>query len=61
MFLYYRKCKLGNLVDVAIAAGNFNTLVQIIVDLGLENRFKGPPSKTVFAPTDEAFEKFIGM
>ena len=57
MFLYSRKCKLGSLVDVAIAAGNFKTLVQIIVDLGVVDQFKGKTPQTVFAPSDEAFAK----
>ena len=57
MFLYYRKCKLGDLVEVAIAAGNFKTLVQIIVDLDLVEQFKGKTPQTVFAPSDEAFAK----
>jgi uncharacterized surface protein with fasciclin (FAS1) repeats len=47
----------GDLVEVAIAAGNFKTLVQIIVDLDLVEQFKGKTPQTVFAPSDEAFAK----
>ena len=57
MSLFSRKCKLGNVVDVAIAAGNLKTLVQIIVDLRLVDILKGLKAQTIFAPSDEAFAK----
>ena len=55
--MYSRKCKLGSLVDVAIAAGNFKTLVQIIVDLNLVDVLVRQKAQTIFAPSDEAFAK----
>lgn len=47
----------ADLVDTAIAAGSFNTLVKAIQEAGLVDTLKGPGPFTVFAPTDEAFAK----
>ena len=47
----------GDIVDVAVAAGNFNTLVQAVQAAGLVDTLKGEGPFTVFAPTDEAFAK----
>lgn len=46
-----------DIVDTAVAAGSFNTLVTAVqaADLEATLRSKGP--FTVFAPTDEAFSK----
>src|SRR3984957_11993400 len=46
-----------NIVDTAIAAGNFTTLVAGIKAAGLTNTLTGKGPFTVFAPTDEAFKK----
>ena len=46
-----------NIVDTAIAAGNFTTLVAGIKAAGLTDTLKGRGPFTVFAPTDEAFKK----
>ena len=46
-----------NIVDTAIAAGNFTTLVAGINAAGLKEMLNGKGSFTVFAPTDEAFKK----
>jgi uncharacterized surface protein with fasciclin (FAS1) repeats len=46
-----------NIVDTAIAAGNFTTLVAAIKTAGLTGKLTGKGPFTVFAPTDEAFEK----
>src|SRR5450755_217165 len=46
-----------NLVDTAIAAGNFTTLVAGIKAAGLTDTLTGRGPFTVFAPTDEAFKK----
>jgi uncharacterized surface protein with fasciclin (FAS1) repeats len=48
---------LPDLVDTAIAAGSFTTLVAAIKAAGLVETLKGPDRLTVFAPTDEAFAK----
>ena len=48
---------LGDLVDVAVGAGSFQTLVQIVSDLGLVDTLKNAEALTVFAPNDEAFGK----
>ncbi len=45
-----------NIIDTAIAAGNFKTLVAAIEAAGLTDTLK-KGSYTVFAPTDEAFAK----
>ncbi len=47
----------GDVVDVAISAGNFTTLVQAVQAAGLVETLKGSGPFTVFAPTDEAFSK----
>jgi uncharacterized surface protein with fasciclin (FAS1) repeats len=46
-----------DIVDTAVAAGNFKTLVVAIQAAGLVDTLKGPGPFTVFAPTDEAFAK----
>jgi len=47
----------GDVVDVAVGAGAFTTLVKIVSDLGLVETLKGVDSVTIFAPSDEAFAK----
>lgn len=46
-----------DIVDTAIAAGNFTTLVKAVQAADLVDTLKGPGPFTVFAPTDEAFAK----
>jgi uncharacterized surface protein with fasciclin (FAS1) repeats len=46
-----------DIVDTAVAAGNFNTLVTAVKAAGLVDTLKSPGPFTVFAPTDEAFAK----
>jgi uncharacterized surface protein with fasciclin (FAS1) repeats len=46
-----------NILDTAIAAGNFTTLVAGIKAAGLTDTLTGKGPFTVFAPTDEAFKK----
>jgi len=48
---------MADIVDTAIAAGNFNTLVAAVKAAGLVDALKAPGPFTVFAPTDEAFNK----
>jgi transforming growth factor-beta-induced protein len=45
------------IVETAIAAGNFNTLVTAVKAAGLVETLSGHTQFTVFAPTDEAFAK----
>ncbi|MFQ3611457.1 MAG: fasciclin domain-containing protein [Fimbriimonadales bacterium] len=45
------------IVDIAVSAGSFNTLVQAVQAAGLVETLSGPGPFTVFAPTDEAFAK----
>jgi len=47
----------ADIVDTAVAAGNFKTLVTALKEAGLVDTLKGPGPFTVFAPTDEAFAK----
>ena len=66
--MYSRTCKLGNVVDVAKANGNFETLLKILSELEFPGTV-GPRSMTlvdilkmqrevtIFAPNDEAFAK----
>ena len=58
----YSKDKSGamsnsDIVDTAISAGSFNTLVQAVQAADLENTLRGEGPFTVFAPTDEAFAR----
>jgi len=45
-----------NIVETAIAAGNFSTLVAAVKAAGLVETLSGTGPFTVFAPTDEAFK-----
>merc|ERR1711994_562304 len=47
----------GDLVDVAVGAGSFTTLVKLVSDLGLVETLKGVEAVTIFAPSDDAFAK----
>jgi len=47
----------ADIVDTAVAAGNFKTLVTALKEAGLVDTLKSPGPFTVFAPTDEAFAK----
>ncbi len=49
--------KPGNIVEVAAAAGSFQTLAAALEAAGLVDVLKGEGPFTVFAPTDEAFAK----
>ncbi|MET1414023.1 fasciclin domain-containing protein [Roseibium sp. HPY-6] len=44
-----------DIVDTAVSAGSFNTLVAAVQAAGLVDTLKGDGPFTVFAPTDEAF------
>jgi uncharacterized surface protein with fasciclin (FAS1) repeats len=46
-----------DIVDTAIAAGSFKSLVAAVQAAGLVDVLKGPGPYTVLAPTDEAFAK----
>ena len=46
-----------DIVETAMAAGSFETLVAAIQAAGLADTLKGDGPFTVFAPTDEAFAK----
>src|SRR6478609_8252421 len=45
----------ADIVDTAVAAGNFTTLTTALKVAGLVDALKGPGPFTVFAPTDAAF------
>jgi len=45
----------ADIVDTAVAAGSFNTLVELVQAAGLVDLLKSEGPFTVFAPTDEAF------
>ncbi len=45
----------GTIVDVAVAAGSFDTLVAAVTAAGLGETLSGEGPFTVFAPTDDAF------
>jgi len=45
----------ADIVDTAVAAGDFTTLVAAVQAAGLEETLRGEGPFTVFAPTDDAF------
>jgi uncharacterized surface protein with fasciclin (FAS1) repeats len=47
----------ADIVDAAVAAGSFNTLVAAVQAAGLVETLKSDGPFTVFAPTDDAFAK----
>jgi len=49
--------KAADIVDTAMSAGQFETLVAAVKAAGLVDTLKGEGPYTVFAPTDEAFAK----
>jgi uncharacterized surface protein with fasciclin (FAS1) repeats len=51
------KSSTPDIVDTAVKAGKFNTLVAAVKAAGLVETLKGEGPFTVFAPTDEAFAK----
>lgn len=46
-----------DIVDTAVAAGDFNILASLLTAAGLVDTLKGAGPFTVFAPSDEAFAK----
>ena len=48
---------MADIVDTAVSAGSFTTLVAAVQAAGLVDTLKGAGPFTVFAPTDEAFAK----
>lgn len=46
-----------DIVDIAVNADSFQTLVTAVKEAGLVETLKSPGPFTVFAPTDEAFAK----
>ena len=47
----------ADIVETAVQAGSFKTLVAAVQAAGLVDTLKGPGPFTVFAPTDTAFAK----
>jgi len=47
----------NDLVDTAVAAGSFETLVKAVQAADLVDTLKGEGPFTVFAPTDDAFDR----
>jgi uncharacterized surface protein with fasciclin (FAS1) repeats len=47
----------NNIVETAVSAGSFDTLVAAVQAAGLADTLAGEGPYTVFAPTDEAFAK----
>ncbi|MFB2896345.1 fasciclin domain-containing protein [Aerosakkonemataceae cyanobacterium BLCC-F50] len=48
---------MADIVDIAVSAGSFQTLVTAVQIAGLVDALKSPGPFTVFAPNDEAFAK----
>jgi uncharacterized surface protein with fasciclin (FAS1) repeats len=47
----------ANIVQTAVAAGQFKTLTKLLIRAGLAGALQQPGPYTVFAPTDAAFKK----
>lgn len=47
----------ADIIDTAVASGQFNTLAKALTEAGLIDTLKGSGPFTVFAPTDAAFAK----
>lgn len=54
---FAEEAKAKDIVDTAVAAGQFNTLAAALKAAGLVDTLKGAGPFTVFAPTDDAFAK----
>ena len=52
-----RRVVMADIVDVAVSAGTFKTLVAAVKAAGLVETLKGKGPFTVFAPSDDAFAK----
>jgi uncharacterized surface protein with fasciclin (FAS1) repeats len=52
-----RNTPMHDIVDTAVAAGSFTTLVAAVTAAGLVDTLKSAGPFTVFAPSDEAFAK----
>jgi len=48
---------MADIVDTAVSASSFNTLVAAVKAANLVDTLKGPGPFAVFAPTDDAFAK----
>ncbi|MEA5592848.1 fasciclin domain-containing protein [Rivularia sp. UHCC 0363] len=48
---------MADIIDTAVSAGSFNTLVAAVKAAGLVDTLKGKGPFTVFAPSDDAFAK----
>jgi uncharacterized surface protein with fasciclin (FAS1) repeats len=48
---------MADIVDIAVGAGSFQTLVAAVQAAGLVETLKSPGPFTVFAPNDDAFAK----
>jgi len=48
---------MSNIIETAVAAGTFKTLVQAVQAAGLVDTLSGQGPFTVFAPDDDAFAK----
>ncbi|OKH35648.1 hypothetical protein NIES2101_37520 [Calothrix sp. HK-06] len=48
---------MADIVDIAVGAGSFSTLVTAVQAAGLVETLKSPGPFTVFAPNDDAFAK----
>lgn len=55
--LVQQEAQAKDIVDTAVGAGSFSTLVAAVKAAGLVDVLKGDGPFTVFAPTDEAFKK----
>ena len=52
-----RAAQAQDIVETAVAAGQFTTLAKALTEAGLVETLKGAGPFTVFAPTDAAFAK----
>lgn len=48
---------MADIIDTAMSAGNFTSLISFLQTTGWGDTLKGSGPFTVFAPTDDAFHK----
>jgi uncharacterized surface protein with fasciclin (FAS1) repeats len=52
-----RQLPMGNILDIASSSADLKTLASALSKAGFEDELDGPGPFTVFAPTDDAFNK----
>lgn len=57
LLIWFNLAEAGNLIDTATSAGSFKTFLTCVKNAGLSESLKTQGPFTIFAPSDEAFQK----